>query len=73
MDNILQDLYDNRITPEEAKKYLESGYLDINGIAKFDFMRQSRCGIPEIVISEGKDYPHLLEIVNTTYSRLSKL
>ena len=52
---------------------MESGYLDINGIAKFDFMRQSRCGIPEIVISEGKDYPHLLEIVNTTLAKWGRV
>jgi len=73
MESILKDLYERRITPEEAKRLLESGYLDIHGIAKFDFMRQSRCGIPEIVISEGKDYEYLFNIVYTTLTKWGRV
>jgi len=73
MESILRDLYEGRITPEEAKALLESGYLDINGIAKFDFLRQSRCGIPEIVISEGKEYRYLMDITRTTISKWGRV
>jgi NCAIR mutase (PurE)-related protein len=73
MESILKDLYERRITPEEAKELLESGYLDIQGIAKFDFMRQSRCGIPEIVISEGKEYQYLLDIAKVTLTKWGRV
>jgi pyridinium-3,5-biscarboxylic acid mononucleotide synthase len=70
MDSILQDLYDKRILPKEAKRLLSNGYLEIDDIAKIDILREGRCGISEIVIAEGKRYPDLYKIaLNTLLSR----
>lgn len=63
MKKILQDLYEGKIDPQKAEELLSNGYIDASGIGKFDFLRPHRCGIPEVVISEGKQYPHLLQIV----------
>ena len=73
MDSILEDLYAGRVTPAQAKRLLKDGFLDVDGIARIDFLRPERCAVPEIVIAEGKDYKHLRSISEKTLKQFGRV
>jgi NCAIR mutase (PurE)-related protein len=56
---------DGEITLEEAMKEIEGLRIEaIGDIARIDLGRMMRCGMPEVVLAEGKDPGHLTQIVS---------
>ncbi|MGA1820219.1 MAG: nickel pincer cofactor biosynthesis protein LarB [Thermoplasmatota archaeon] len=72
MDDVLKDLLDGRITLEDAKKELEHRLFGSEHHT-LDTGREHRTGIPEVVISEGKTFSHLLEAVSDFIGRKGKV
>lgn len=59
---MLKDLYNKKITPEEALSRLKHfPYQDL-GFAKVDHHRALRKGFPEIIFGQGKSYSQILGI-----------
>lgn len=55
---------DGEITLEEAMKEIEGLRIETIGeIARIDLGRMMRCGMPEVVLAEGKEPGHLRQIV----------
>lgn len=62
---ILTEVQNGTLTPAAAEKLLsKQNALEINNIANLDLGRFSRCGIPEVVLAEGKETDHLIAIMN---------
>ncbi|HVP94183.1 MAG TPA: nickel pincer cofactor biosynthesis protein LarB [Methanoregulaceae archaeon] len=60
---ILSNLNEGEISLEEAVKEIEGLRIDMVGeIARLDTGRPVRCGIPEVILAEGKAPAHLAEI-----------
>ena len=72
MDNILlkqilQDLYDRKIQPNDvAKKLSTLSYENLN-FAKIDHHRSFRNGMPEVIYGEGKTENQLITIIKSLY------
>lgn len=63
---ILQAVADKRISPEEALQQIQAdSFLSVGNVACIDINRQKRCGIPEVVLAEGKHPDHLLAIARS--------
>ena len=59
----LNRLNNGQISLDEAVKEIEGLRIDAVGdFARLDLGRQLRCGIPEVVLAEGKEPVHLAEI-----------
>jgi pyridinium-3,5-biscarboxylic acid mononucleotide synthase len=59
----LNRLNNGQISLDEAVKEIEGLRIDAVGdFARLDLGRQLRCGIPEVVLAEGKEPDHLAEI-----------
>ncbi len=41
---------------------------EVEGIAQLDLGRDERCGIPEVILAEGKDFEHLKKIIGSQIS-----
>lgn len=60
---VLIRLQQGTLTPEEAAREIEGLRIEaIGDIARIDLGRTVRCGVPEVVIGEGKENGHLAEI-----------
>jgi len=60
--DILEKVYDHRLSPEEAVEHLKDyPYQDLE-FAKIDHHRELRKGIPEIIYGLGKTGPQILKI-----------
>ncbi len=60
---VLNNLNDGTISLEEAVKEIEGLRIDTVGeIARLDTGRAVRCGIPEVILAEGKEPAYLIEI-----------
>ena len=60
--DILEKVYDHRLSPEEAVEHLKDyPYQDLE-FAKVDHHRELRKGIPEIIYGLGKTGPQILKI-----------
>jgi len=73
MESILEDLYARRVTPEQANELLKDGFLQVDDLARIDFLRTKRCSVPEIVIAEGKGHKQLLSISKKTLERFGRV
>ncbi len=61
---LLEDVRSGRSTPEEAAEQIGGLRIEeVGALARLDLGRQIRCGIPEVVLAEGKDTPHLAKIM----------
>ena len=61
---ILQAAYDQKISPEEAMAQIcADSVLPVGSVACLDMSRKTRCGIPEVILAEGKEPAHLRSIV----------
>ena len=59
----LKRLNNGQISLDEAVKEIEGLRIEaIGDFARLDLGRQLRCGIPEVVLAEGKDPGHLADI-----------
>ena len=64
LQDLLEQYRSGRITLESAAEAIEGLRLDrIGDFACIDLGRGVRCGMPEVVLAEGKDPLHLAEIV----------
>jgi hypothetical protein len=58
--DILELVRTGALTPEEAEKEIQTQSAGhIGSIAKLDLGRAARCGIPEVILAEGKEPEHL--------------
>ena len=67
--NLLERVKAGKMTVEDAQaaiRRFDAGH--VGSIATLDLGRYARCGIPEVVLAEGKDLDHLLTIAGE-YSR----
>ena len=65
LKGVLEGYAAGEISLEEAELLIGGLRLDMIGsCAKIDTGRNIRCGIPEVVLAENKDLPHLLSIVD---------
>ncbi|MFQ5887075.1 MAG: nickel pincer cofactor biosynthesis protein LarB [Candidatus Hydrothermarchaeales archaeon] len=55
MRDVLEALYQNKISVKEAEERLKARFLEIEELAKLDIHRESRAGIPEVILAEGKE------------------
>jgi pyridinium-3,5-biscarboxylic acid mononucleotide synthase len=61
--DVLNNLNEGTISLEEAVKEIEGLRIDTVGeIARLDSGRSVRCGIPEVILAEGKEPAYLVEI-----------
>lgn len=61
--DVLKNLNEGTISLEEAVKEIEGLRIDTVGeIARLDSGRSVRCGIPEVILAEGKEPAYLVEI-----------
>ena len=51
---ILDNLYKNKLSPEEALKQLQNFPYENMDFAKIDHQRELRSGLPEVIYSKGK-------------------
>lgn len=60
----MEEVRSGRCSPEEAADHIGGLRLEeIAGVARLDLGRSIRCGIPEVVLAEGKDISHIIEIM----------
>jgi NCAIR mutase (PurE)-related protein len=63
LGQVLSRLQEHTITLEEAVREIEGLRIETIGeIARLDLGRQVRCGIPEVILAEGKEIGHLARI-----------
>lgn len=67
---ILEELWEKRITPQEAYEALKGFPFEDLGFAKVDHHRSLRKGFPEVVYCPGKDREHLLAILKNLAERV---
>jgi hypothetical protein len=66
VSDILNQVRDGTLDPATAEKILSSlAVTRVGDVANLDMERTSRCGIPEVVLAEGKDTKSLVEIMHS--------
>ena len=60
---ILNNLYKNKLSPEDALKQLKSFSYENMGFAKIDHNREIRSGLPEVIYSKGKSVAQIKKII----------
>ena len=60
---ILNNLYKNKLSPEDALKQLKSFSYENMGFAKIDHNREIRSGLPEVIYSKGKSVTQIKKII----------
>jgi NCAIR mutase (PurE)-related protein len=59
---ILQDVKKGKVSVEDALEQIERLDVEDIGFARIDHGRQSRCGLPEVVLAEGKEPEQVVDI-----------
>jgi NCAIR mutase (PurE)-related protein len=63
---VLQAAYEQKINPDEAMAQICAGsVLPVGSVACLDISRKARCGIPEVILAEGKEPAHLRSIAES--------
>jgi NCAIR mutase (PurE)-related protein len=66
LKHILQAAYDHTMSPDEALAQIcAESVLPVGSVACLDMSRKARCGIPEVILAEGKETAHLRSIVES--------
>jgi NCAIR mutase (PurE)-related protein len=61
--DILEEVKEGRLSLEEAEQTLNGVRLEqVGDIARLDLGRSTRCGMPEVILAEGKEVPDLVAI-----------
>jgi NCAIR mutase (PurE)-related protein len=61
--DILEEVQSGKLSLEEAEQALSGMRLEqVEDIARLDVGRGTRCGMPEIILAEGKEIPDLITI-----------
>ncbi|MBN1166642.1 MAG: nickel pincer cofactor biosynthesis protein LarB [Methanospirillaceae archaeon] len=72
LQHLLVRVQNGEIDPDQALAEIKSLEIErVSSIAHLDIGRETRCGIPEVVLAHGKDDAHLISIV-TSYVQKSK-
>lgn len=62
---VLEQVKEGLLSPEDAEKIIaESAVEHVGNVANIDIERASRCGMPEVVLAEGKDTDSLVKIMH---------
>ena len=70
----MEKLAKGKISIEDAEKSIKcSRILEINKLAKIDIDRESRRGMPEIILAEGKRAKDLIEITSRTVNECGRV
>jgi len=70
---ILERLVEGKISVDEAEKALRMNTLKrISGIAKLDVSRETRRGVPEITLAEGKSRDDLVKICTRMFDKTGR-
>jgi pyridinium-3,5-biscarboxylic acid mononucleotide synthase len=70
---ILQDLYNQKISPKEVVKQLSTLPYENLDFAKIDHHRSLRNGLPEVVYGKGKTENQLVKIIKSLYKAKSDI
>ena len=70
---ILQDLYNQKISPNEVAKQLSTLPYENLDFAKIDHHRSLRNGLPEVVYGKGKTESQLVKIIQSLYKAKSDI
>ena len=66
LKRILQAAFDHQLSPDEAMAEIcADSTLSVGSIACLDISRKTRCGVPEVILAEGKEPAHLCSIVKS--------
>ncbi len=63
VEPVLRALLRGKISLPEAARILREGHLPGGALARFDYRREERTGVPEVVLGEGKSLPALEDLV----------
>jgi len=63
IQNLLEKLYNHKITPQKALDHLKTLPFEDLGFAHLDHHRQLRTGMPEVIYCEGKAPDQILQII----------
>jgi pyridinium-3,5-biscarboxylic acid mononucleotide synthase len=73
LKKILKAVQDQELSPEEAMVQINTGIsLPVGKIASLDCFRKNRCGIPEVILAEGKDPDHLFSIAVSSVMHMGR-
>ncbi len=73
LHNLLYQVQSGEMSPDEALHEIQGLEIGmVTGIAHLDLGRMTRCGIPEVVLAEGKDTVHLIAIVTEYMCRTGR-
>lgn len=65
ISDILNKLHNGVLTVSDAEKQIsELAVAKVEDVANLDLEREKRCGIPEVVLAEGKDTDSLVKIMH---------
>ncbi len=66
MKDILEELMDEKISIEEAEKFLKAKLIeDVGDLAKLDVFRKTRTGVPEVIYAQSKNAQMVLDIIKS--------
>jgi pyridinium-3,5-biscarboxylic acid mononucleotide synthase len=65
LEKLLIKLHDQKLTPQQAMKKLETLPFENLDFAKIDHHRGLRNGIPEVIYCQGKTVPHIKKIIQS--------
>ena len=73
LKRLLQAAYDHELDPDEALAHIANDLvLPVESCACLDISRKSRCGIPEVVLAEGKHPSHLRSIIESYVTSMGR-
>ena len=64
LQQLIQDLYDKKIKPQEAYERLKNLPYEDLGFAQVDHHRSLRNGMPEVIYCEGKTPDQILTLIH---------
>lgn len=65
LKKLLNELHDQKVTPQQALKKLETLPFENLGFAKIDHHRGLRSGMPEVIYCQGKTVPQIKKIIQS--------
>ena len=65
LKTIIDNLYKNKLSPEEALKQLQNFPYENMDFAKIDHQRELRSGLPEVIYSKGKSVAQIKKIITS--------
>ena len=70
---LLTNLYNNKLSPDDAIKQLQNLPYENLDFAKIDHHRELRNGLPEVIYSQGKSIAQLKKIIKSLQKAKSNI